>query len=129
MQDCEWKLRSTEQSCKAKVVAAELAKREALDKVTAVETESKRQMQEVSIFLAVCCTNINRTLNKHPAIVDHFDVKCIGRHAYTLPIFLLWCGDIISLKRMPMNVLTTEHGGISVSTSICVFQSHESRTI
>lgn len=50
MQDCEWKLRSTEQSCKAKVVAAEFAKREALDKVTAVETESKRQMQEVWHF-------------------------------------------------------------------------------
>lgn len=50
MQDCEWKLRSTEQLCKAKVVAAELAKREALDKVAAVETESKRQMQEVRKF-------------------------------------------------------------------------------
>lgn len=54
MQDCEWKLRSTEQTCKAKLVAAETAKRDALDKAAAIEDESKRQMQEVRLRTRMC---------------------------------------------------------------------------
>lgn len=57
LNDCEWKLRSTEQSCKAKVLAAETAKREALNSVTAIETESNKQKQEVGfgiVFFFVC---------------------------------------------------------------------------
>lgn len=47
LQDCEWKLRSTEQSCKAKVTAAESAKREALERAENIETEAHRQIDEV----------------------------------------------------------------------------------
>ena len=47
LQDCEWKLRTTEQKCKAKVVAAELAKDEAVNKAAEIETEAHRQMSEV----------------------------------------------------------------------------------
>lgn len=43
--ECERKLRSTEKTYKEKVVAAELSKREALEKVNAIETESKRKLQ------------------------------------------------------------------------------------
>lgn len=47
LQDCEWKLRSTEQSCKTKVSAAEAAKREALERAETIETEAHRQIDEV----------------------------------------------------------------------------------
>lgn len=50
LQDCEWKLRSTEQSCKAKVMAAEAAKNEAIKKSKEIETESKRQFDEVILL-------------------------------------------------------------------------------
>ncbi|XP_037032855.1 putative leucine-rich repeat-containing protein DDB_G0290503 isoform X1 [Bradysia coprophila] len=47
LQDCEWKLRSTEQACKAKVVAAEAARKEALEKAEQIEVEAKKQISEV----------------------------------------------------------------------------------
>lgn len=47
LQDCEWKLRTTEQTCKAKVKAAEAARNEAVNKANEIETESKRQFDEV----------------------------------------------------------------------------------
>lgn len=47
LNDCEWKLRSTEQSCKAKLTAAETAKREALERAEITETEAHRQLDEV----------------------------------------------------------------------------------
>lgn len=50
LQDCEWKLRSTEQMCKAKVMAAEAAKNEAINKSKEIETESKRQFDEVIVL-------------------------------------------------------------------------------
>lgn len=48
LQDCEWKLRSTEQACKAKVVAAETARKEALEKAERTEIEAKKQISEVN---------------------------------------------------------------------------------
>lgn len=48
LQDCEWKLRSTEQACKAKVVAAESARKEALEKAEQIEVEAKKQFSEVN---------------------------------------------------------------------------------
>lgn len=47
LQDCEWKLRSTEQTCKAKVVAAEQAKQDALKQAGTIEAEAHRQIDEV----------------------------------------------------------------------------------
>ncbi|KAJ6633036.1 Laminin subunit alpha-2 [Pseudolycoriella hygida] len=47
LQDCEWKLRSTEQACKAKIVAAEAARKEALETAELMETEAKKQFSEV----------------------------------------------------------------------------------
>lgn len=49
LQDCEWKLRSTEQKCKARVVAAEQAKLDALLHSNVIETEAKRQIDEVRL--------------------------------------------------------------------------------
>lgn len=49
LQDCEWKLRSTEQACKAKVMAAVSARNDAINKSKEIETESKRQFDEVII--------------------------------------------------------------------------------
>lgn len=52
LQDCEWKMRSTQQSCKARIVEAEKLKNEALEKAIKIEAEARAQFEKVNYLLA-----------------------------------------------------------------------------
>lgn len=47
MQDCEWKLRATERSCKDKLTIAEKIKNDALAKMNDLEEKAAQQSREV----------------------------------------------------------------------------------
>lgn len=47
LQDCEWKIRETERACKKRIDAAEVAKREALQKSEEVVHNAKTQSEQV----------------------------------------------------------------------------------
>lgn len=48
LQDCEWKIRETERNCKKRVDAAEVAKKDALQKSEEVAVNAKTQTEQVS---------------------------------------------------------------------------------
>lgn len=48
MEDCEWKLRSTQKQCKEKLEAADKERQAAIKKMTDIETEWNRHSVEVS---------------------------------------------------------------------------------
>lgn len=47
LQDCEWKIRSTERSCKDRIIAAERAKSEAIAKSEKISSEAESQSEEL----------------------------------------------------------------------------------
>lgn len=47
LQDCEWKIRATERSCKARISAAETARNEALQDSERVAKEAQAQYEKV----------------------------------------------------------------------------------
>lgn len=47
LQDCEWKLRKTERSCKDRVVEAERTRTEAIERMKQIEKDVKKQLEEV----------------------------------------------------------------------------------
>lgn len=47
LQDCEWKLRKTEKACKDRIVEAERARTEALQRMKQIEKDVKKQLEEV----------------------------------------------------------------------------------
>lgn len=52
LQDCEWKIRETERNCKKRVDAAEVAKKDALQKSEEVAVNAKTQTEQVSTSFA-----------------------------------------------------------------------------
>lgn len=48
LQDCEWKIRETEKTCKDRIKAAEQLKQEAIRKAEKVSTESQTQHEKVN---------------------------------------------------------------------------------
>lgn len=50
LQDCEWQIRSTQQSCKARVVEAEKLKKDAIEKAEKIEAEARTQFEKVNIW-------------------------------------------------------------------------------
>lgn len=47
LQDCEWKLRATEKSCKDRIAEAERLKKEALEKASKVEKDAQEQIDKI----------------------------------------------------------------------------------
>lgn len=48
LQDCEWKIRSTERACKERINTAEKAKKEAIEKSEKLVATSQSQLDKVS---------------------------------------------------------------------------------
>lgn len=51
MQDCEWKVRTTQRTCKQRIVEAEQAREDALKKAVEIEAAAAAQIEKVSVAL------------------------------------------------------------------------------
>lgn len=65
LQDCEWKIRSTERACKERINAAEQAKNEAIKQAEKIATESEAQFE-----------NVSSSIDNSRSVFECFDLNC-----------------------------------------------------